>query len=210
MIPLDNLKKIYPKCWLYNTGYWYGQLSYAVLSDVDNMKILGTGNTPKNAYSNALYNCNNVSNKYITTKKPAIITNTILYAAWCGTGKTYICNRNNIDAIEVEYWKYKEKNLQHKYIQIINSYIGKVKYIFISTKPDGLKLLNNAGFNITLVYPSNDLRNEYLDRYIERDSAYELIGTFIKHWHIWLDELKEQTYCKHIILKSGKYLSNII
>ena len=135
---------------------------------------------------------------------------TLLCAAWCGTGKTYACEKTNIKACEIEYWKYKDNGLQKEYLQDIKTQIGKVDYIFISTDPDGLKLLNKEGHDITLVYPKNELRNEYLDRYIERDSPYDFIGTFMKHWNIWLDELKEQVYCKHIILKSGEYLNGVI
>ena len=138
------------------------------------------------------------------------IYNTKLYAAFCGTGKTYICEKTNIKAIEIEYWKYKEKGLYKEYIEDIKNYYGKVDYIFISTEIDDIKLLNNEGFDITLVYPKNELRNEYLDRYIKRDSPYDFIGTFMKHWNIWIDELKEQKYCKHIVLKKGQYLKDII
>jgi hypothetical protein len=49
-----------------------------------------------------------------------------------------------------------------------------------------------------------------LDRYIERDSPYDFIGTFMKHWDIWINELKEQKYCKHIVLKKGQYLQDIL
>ncbi len=73
-----------------------------------------------------------------------------------------------------------------------------------------MKLLNDTGFEITLVYPKNELRNEYLDRYIERDSSYDFIGTFMKHWNIWINELKEQKYCKHIVLESGQYLQDVL
>jgi len=135
---------------------------------------------------------------------------TILYAAFCGTGKTYICNNIDIKAVEVEYWQYKEKGLQKEYIQDVKKLIGKVDYIFISTDPEGLRLLNEEGFDMTLVYPKNELRNEYLDRYIDRDSSYDFIGTFMKHWNLWINELKEQTYCKHIILDSGQYLKDIM
>ena len=38
-------------------------------------------------------------------------TNTVLCAAFCGAGKTYICNKTNIKSVEVEYWKYKERVL---------------------------------------------------------------------------------------------------
>ena len=144
--------------------------------------------------------------------KPQTATDiyTVLYAAWCGTGKTHICEKTDIKATEIEYWKYKDNGLQKHYLRDIKNLIGKVDYIFISTDPDGLKLLNKEGYDITLVYPENELRNEYLDRYINRDSHYDFIGTFMKHWNIWLDELKNQTYCKHIILKKGQYLQDVM
>lgn len=42
---------------------------------------------------------------------------TILCAAFCGAGKTYICEKTDIDAIEIEYWKYKDKGLQKEYVE---------------------------------------------------------------------------------------------
>jgi len=134
--------------------------------------------------------------------------NTQLYAAFCGTGKTYICEKTDIKSVEVEYWKYKD--LQKEYVDEIKKYLGKVDYILITTDPEGLKLLHNEGFDITLVYPENELRNEYLDRYVARDSPYDFIGAYMKYWNIWIDELKEQNYCNHIILKSGQYLQDVI
>lgn len=63
---------------------------------------------------------------------------TILCAAWCGTGKTYICEKTKIKAIEIEYWKYKDVGLEKEYLELIKNTIGKVNYIFISTDPDVL------------------------------------------------------------------------
>lgn len=143
-------------------------------------------------------------------KQNGNFANTVLCAAFCGAGKTFICEKTDVKAVEVEYWKYKEKGLQKEYIEDVKKYIGKVDYIFISTEPDGMKLLNDEGFDILLVYPKNELRNEYLDRYIERDSPYDFIGTFMKHWNIWINELKEQKYCKHIILEKGQYLQDVL
>jgi len=137
-------------------------------------------------------------------------TKTVLCAAFCGTGKTFICEKTDIKAIEIEYWKYKEQGLQKKYIKDIKKYLNKVDYIFISTEPDGLNLLYNNGYDIILVYPENDLRNEYLDRYIERDSPHEFIGAYMKFWNIWINELKKQKCSKHIILKKGEYLQDVL
>lgn len=133
-----------------------------------------------------------------------------LYAAFCGTGKTFICEKTNVKAVEIEYWKYKDKGLQKEYIEDVKKYYNSVDYIFIATDPEGLKLLHNEGFDITLVYPKNELRNEYLDRYVERDSPHDFIGVFMKYWHPWINELKEQSYCNHIVLESGQYLQDVI
>jgi hypothetical protein len=132
---------------------------------------------------------------------------TKIIAAWCGTGKSFICEKTNIKAIEIEFWKY---NDSQKYISDVNEYFNKVNYIFISTDPKGLELLHNEGFNITLAYPKNELRNEYLDRYINRDNPYDFIGTFMKHWDIWINELKEIKFCNHIVLESNQYLLDVI
>ncbi len=134
---------------------------------------------------------------------------TIICAAFCGTGKTFICNKTNINAIEIEYWKYKD-GLQKEYIEDIRRYYGKIDYIFIATDPEGLNLLRHEGFEITLVYPENELRNDYLDRYIERGSSPDFIGTFMIYWNPWINELKELKYCKHIVMKKGQYLHDVL
>ena len=135
---------------------------------------------------------------------------TALFAAWCGSGKTHICAHTNINAVEIEYWKYKNKGFHEEYIKDVKNKIGVVDYIFISTDPHGLKLLKEQGLSITLVYPDNQLRNEYLDRYLDRDCPYEFIGTFMKHWDLWINELKNLNYCRHIILKRGEYLKDVL
>jgi len=86
--------------------------------------------------------------------------------------------------------------------------MGEVDYIFLSTDPNGLKLLKNI--DITLVYPNNEIRNEYLDRYIQRDSPYEFIGVFMKYWDKWINELKELKGYNNIVLRKGEYLSDIL
>lgn len=136
--------------------------------------------------------------------------NTLVVAAFCGAGKTYICEKTNIKAIEIEYWKYKDKGLLTEYINDVKKSLGVMDYIFLSTDPDGLKPLYNEGINIILVYPKNELREEYLERYIERDSPYDFIGSFMKYWHTFIDVLKIQDYCKHIVLEGGQYLQDVL
>ncbi len=100
-------------------------------------------------------------NKISNNHKSTTDIYTVLCAAFCGAGKTYICEKTDIKAVEVEYWKYKEKRLFKEYIVDVKTQFGKVDYIFIATEPEGMKLLHDEGFEITLVYPKNELRNEY-------------------------------------------------
>jgi hypothetical protein len=132
---------------------------------------------------------------------------TKIYASFCGTGKTHLCDSNHV---EFECWKYQDGDFPNNYVNDIKSQIGKVDYIFISTNPVSLKRLNEIGIEINLVYPKLYLKNEYLKRYKERGSTEEFINMLDENWHDWISELHEQTYCNQIELESGQYLSGIL
>lgn len=133
---------------------------------------------------------------------------TIIVSAFCGTGKTYLAEKFTDTYQEIECWEYREGDFPNNYVQDVIKALGKIKYLFISTDPVILKELNKLGMEIYLIYPKNELRYEYLDRFLERDSPYDFIGTIIKYWNVWINELKEQDYCKHIVLESGEYLAD--
>ena len=134
-------------------------------------------------------------------------TKTILCAAFPGTGKTHICKHTKLKATEVEFWQYES---QTQYIQDVKALIGEVDFVFLSTEVEGLQLLHNEGLEIFLVYPQKNLRNEYLDRYIERDNPYDFIGTMMKFWNTTIEKLQELKYCKHLVLEKNQYLSDIL
>lgn len=136
--------------------------------------------------------------------------NTKLCAAFCGCGKTYLCNNFPYDYMEIECWKYRNDEFPKNYVDDVICAIGKTKYLFISTDPVILNELNNRGYIIKLYYPLNELRNEYLDRFIDRKSPYDFIGVLMVNWNEWINQLKEQTYCEHIILQSGQYLMDVL
>lgn len=136
--------------------------------------------------------------------------NTVLYAAFCGTGKSYLCNNFADDYMELECWEYRKGDFPNNYIQDVIDAIGRTKYLFISTDPVILKELNKRGIEIRLYYPQNELRNEYLDRFIARISPQDFVGAIMINWHKWIDELKEQDYCKHKILQTGEYLQDVL
>ena len=45
---------------------------------------------------------------------------------------------------------------------------------------------------------------------MNRRSSKHFINMLNNNWSDWLSELKDQKYCKHIVLNSGQYLENVI
>jgi hypothetical protein len=136
--------------------------------------------------------------------------NTEIYAAFCGTGKTYLCDQLGLKCIEFECWKYRTGDFPDNYIKEIKSQIGRVDYIFISTDPVVLKTLYAQGINVKLVYPNLGLKKEYRQRFLDRGSPIEFIKMINKPWRQWITELQEQKYCEQIVLNKGEYLENIL
>jgi len=139
------------------------------------------------------------SNKY--TNK-----NTEICAAFCGTGKSYLCSKFPDTYKELECWEYRDSDFPENYIANIMSVTGDVKYLFISTDPIVLNKLHDLGIDVRLIYPKNELKLEYLRRYKNRNSSPEFIAMIDDNWDRWINELKEQLYTKHTILESGEFL----
>ncbi len=136
--------------------------------------------------------------------------NTKLCAAFCGTGKSSLCKKFPDTCIEFECWEYQSGDFPDNYIRDIVSMIGKIKYIFISTNPIVLKQLNCLGYNIDLFYPDNKLKSEYFKRFANRNDHIDFIITMNIYWDMWLNELKEQNYSYHTVLKSEEHLEDVI
>lgn len=135
---------------------------------------------------------------------------TKLCAAFCGVGKSYLCDNFPNDYMEIECWEYRSGDFPKNYVNDIIESIGKTKYIFVSSDPVVLKELNRRGIQINLYYPENKLKYEYLERFIARESSFDFIGVIMVNWDNWINQLKEQDYCNSTILHGGQYLSDVL
>lgn len=131
---------------------------------------------------------------------------TVILAAFCGTGKTYLSQNSDRELIEFECWKYSDKlEFPHNIVRDIVSKYGKVDAILISTNPLVLNELIKKGLNVTIVCPDLSLKDEYIERYRRRGSSSDFIGTLSKYWESWLREAMAFKRCRQIVLKSGQY-----
>lgn len=138
---------------------------------------------------------------------------TKIISAFPGTGKTVVSDLSEsiIDSDSSRFSK-EHGEFPSNYLAHINRIIagGKASHILVSTHPELLETFHRLGMEFTLVYPSPDLKEEYLERYRNRGSDPE----FIKSMEIRFDEMVErcadQEGCEHIMLEAGEHLWNQI
>ena len=133
-----------------------------------------------------------------------------IYAAFCGTGKSYMCCNSQLNCKEFECWKYVNDDFPNNYIEDIIKNVGEYDFLFISTNPIVLKKLHDKGFSINLIYPDESLKQEYFERFMNRNSSIDFLTTLDNFWHEWISELKRQGYCKHYVLSKGEYITDIL
>ena len=135
---------------------------------------------------------------------------TTIVAAWPGSGKTTLCRNNPKTYAEIECWEYRKGDFPCNYVQDVLKAVGETKYLFISIDPVVSKELNKMGIEIQLVYPENQLKEEYHRRYKERGSNLEFIDAYDRYSDVWLDDVKELDYGNHTVLQKGEYLEDVL
>jgi hypothetical protein len=80
----------------------------------------------------------------------------------------------------------------------------------VSSHKEVRDALVNESINFTLVYPRKDIKDEYIQRYIDRGNDGKFVELLKQNWNNWTDELENQEGCEKIELESGQYLSNVI
>lgn len=142
----------------------------------------------------------------------------LLVAAFPGTGKSYYCSNGNLSQYVHEKWcidsdssKFDKANFPANYIEHIKKKLSEgYARIFISSHKEVRDALVANGLKFTLIYPKENLKEEYLERYRQRGNNQKFIDLIDKNWSKWLFELHRQTGCTHIELESGQFVSNVV
>jgi two-component SAPR family response regulator len=138
---------------------------------------------------------------------------TQLISAFPGTGKSYYYHSDYMPdgfCLDSDSSTFDKSNFPANYIEHIKNNIGVVRKIFISSHKEVRDALVKNNLDFILVYPKAELKQEYLQRYINRGSSESFISLIDKNWDNWIKELKEQENCKHIELESGQFISNVL
>lgn len=140
--------------------------------------------------------------------------NTKIISAFSGTGKTFLSNIKSDKIIYdlgcSRFNIYDKPNFPQNYVKEIKNMIGKVDILLISTHKEVRDALLENNIDFTLVFPDEDLKEEYISRYKGRTTLQRVIDKVNENWDIWQFEMRTQPGCDKIILQSGQYLSDII
>jgi len=138
-------------------------------------------------------------------------SDTLVVSAFPGCGKSHLFrNKGDKKILDSDSSTFDKSQFPQNYINHIKSNIGDADIILVSSHKEVRDALSNESIDFTLVYPGRDIKDEYIQRYIDRGNDDKFVELLKKNWDNWMTELEEQTGCNKIELKSGQYLSDII
>jgi hypothetical protein len=136
---------------------------------------------------------------------------TLVVSAFPGCGKSHLFrNKGEKKILDSDSSTFDKSQFPQNYIEHIKSNIGEVDIILVSSHKEVRDALVNESINFTLVYPRKDIKDEYIQRYIDRGNDGKFVELLKQNWDNWTDELENQEGCEKIELESGQYLSNVI
>lgn len=138
---------------------------------------------------------------------------TTIISGFPGTGKTTYHNGD----YQPEGWSFDSDSSQfdkryfpNNYMKHIISKLGSAKYIFVSSHKEVRDALVENEIEFTLIYPNKNIKEEYISRYKKRGNNEGFVNLLKSNWDAWIKELEKQKGCKHIILQSNQFISNVI
>jgi hypothetical protein len=136
---------------------------------------------------------------------------TLVVSAFPGCGKSHLFrNKGDKRILDSDSSTFDKSNFPENYINHIKSNIGDADIILVSSHKEVRDALVDQSIDFILVYPSRDIKDEYIQRYIDRGNDDKFVELLKKNWDSWMNELEKQTDCKKIELKEGEYLSDIL
>lgn len=148
----------------------------------------------------------------IKNKKAKVI------AGFPGVGKSFIFNnKSKYVVLDSDSSKYswisegvRNPDFPNNYIKHIEESISKADYIFVSSHDVVREALKDNHISYTIVYPSIELKDEYLQRYKDRGNNEKFISFIESNWNSFIQDIEKEWFPKKIKLKSNQYLFDVL
>lgn len=143
--------------------------------------------------------------------------NTKIISGFPAIGKSYLTQNTELivldsDSSNFSWIKEGERHpdFPNNYIQHIKENIGKADYILVSSHDIVRKALKENNIGYILVYPSKDLKVEYLERYQNRGNDEKFINFINSNWDKFIDDIESETFPRLLKLESGEFLEDVL
>jgi hypothetical protein len=132
-------------------------------------------------------------------------------SAFPGCGKTHFFKNNKGKVVlGSDSSTFDKSDFPRNYIEHIKENLDSADIIMVSSHKDVREALVKNGIDFTLVYPNIELKDQFVERYIERGSPESFVELLGNNWDVWVSETMNQEGCDRVELKSGEYLSDVI
>lgn len=84
------------------------------------------------------------------------------------------------------------------------------KIILVSSHDVVREALYNEGIEYLLVYPSLEMKDEYIQRYIDRGNTTNFVELLNNNWETFINSCINDKNCNHMVMKSGEYLTDVL
>lgn len=157
----------------------------------------------------------------------------MVIAAFAGTGKSYFAE-NVAEAKDFPVMPYKYINLEKddpskeeaekskadpsydlnpewpdNYIRAVSNQCHDYRYFIIPSDKSVLRGLQLLQIPYVLVYPGQEAKEEYRNRFVNRGNSEDFLNIFIDGWDRWMQILRYDSYGWCMELSSGKYLTDV-
>jgi hypothetical protein len=154
----------------------------------------------------------------------------VIIAAFAGTGKTFlaetqpeqftdfVCMPYKYELSEIcaesEGGKANPANVlryewPYNYIDALVSETQSGKHLLIPSDVIVLMMLRIKNIPYVVCYPERSAREEYRRRFVERGNTADFTDVFIGRWDRFMDDLENDDYGRHVVLKPGEYLCDV-
>ena len=139
-------------------------------------------------------------------------------SAFPGTGKSHFYKNSDKKVLDSDSSKFswiengvRNPDFPTNYIEHIKKNIGTADYILVSSHKEVRDALVEAGIFFTLIFPTESLKEEYVQRYKNRGSDQKFIELVEANWKQWIDDNRKQPGCDRIeMLEPEMYISDVL
>lgn len=142
---------------------------------------------------------------------------TVVISGFPGIGKSYIFNNKedinilkNTKILDSDSSKFDKSKFPENYIQHIKSNLNNVNIILVSSHKEVRDALKKANIKFIVVYPDINSKEEYIQRYKDRNSPDAFINLLNNNWDNWINEIEQDDELIKMPLYKGFYLKDIL